>query len=104
MGTLRYPERGSRCTQPRADPTGLWGAAASPAFLALSGHAGFAHLFIFKDFFILERERAREGTEGEGERECQADSALSVELNSGLDPTTLRSRPESKPRLRCSSD
>ena len=31
------------------------------------------------------------GTEGEGEREFQADSTLSVELDLGLDPTTLRS-------------
>jgi len=31
------------------------------------------------------------GGEAEGERESQADSPLSAELNTGLDPTTPRS-------------
>jgi len=35
----------------------------------------------------------------ERERESQADSALSTEPDAGLDPTTLRSFPERKPRV-----
>jgi len=52
------------------------------------------HLYSFVFFlrfylFERERERARGGAEGKGE----ADSALSEEPDTGLDPTTLRSRP-----------
>ena len=44
------------------------------------------------------------GAEGEGERESQADSPLSMELKSGLDPKTLRSGPELKSRVRHLTD
>lgn len=64
-GPLSYPEHGSRCTQPRADPAPLQGLCCFPAFLFLSGQDGFTYLFIFKDFFILERELQ----EQEGQRE-----------------------------------
>ena len=37
--------------------------------------------------------------EGERERESQADSLLSLEPQAGLDPRTLRSRPEPKSRV-----
>ena len=48
----------------------------------------------FKDLSILEREWA-------GDRESQADSTLSTEPNVRLDPKTLRSGLELKPRLGC---
>ena len=44
----------------------------------------------------------RAGTEAE--EEGQADSALSSEPDVGLDPRTLRSRNQSKPRLWLSTD
>ena len=44
------------------------------------------------------------GAEREREKESQADSTLSMELNAGLDLTTLRSGPEPKSRVRCSTD
>ena len=45
-----------------------------------------------------------ERTEGEGERESSASSPLSKEPEEGLDLTTLRSWPEPKSRVRCSTD
>ena len=36
--------------------------------------------------------------------ESQADSVLSTEPNVRLDPMSLRSRPEPKPRIDCSTD
>ena len=56
----------------------------------------FSRLYIFKSLLFLEREGESAcaqggGAEGEGERESQAESLLSVEPNMGLDPTTLRS-------------
>ena len=39
-----------------------------------------------------------------GTENLQADSLLNREPNMGLDHTTLRSRPEPKPRVRCSTD
>ena len=44
----------------------------------------------YRDFFFLESEW-HWGVGAKGERESYADSALSVELNRGLYPTTLRS-------------
>lgn len=59
-------------------------------------------------FHLLGRERKSwEGgghTEAEGERQSQADSSLRVEPDTGLDPMTLTSRPEPKPRVGCSTD
>ena len=46
--------------------------------------------FLKKDLFILEREHEWEG-QRERERESQADHPLSVELDAGLNPRTLRS-------------
>ena len=40
----------------------------------------------------------------EGESELQADSPLSMEPHTELDPMTLRSQPEPKPRVGCSTD
>ena len=59
----------------------------------------------FSIIFLLERGReggrARvEAGRAEEERQPQADPALSVEPHMGLGPTTLRSRPEPKPRVR----
>ena len=65
-------------------------------------------LFLFKRFYLFERETVREskhmsrverGTEGE--REFQADFPLSTEPDSGLQLTTLRSQPELKSRVGC---
>ena len=58
---------------------------------------------VFKRFIHLrETEWAHTQTRGTGrENESQADSGLSTEPNTGLDLTTLRSVPESKPRVRC---
>ena len=54
-------------------------------------------LEFFKEIYLLILEREPdEGAEGEGERESQADSPLSKEPYSGLDPMTLRSWPETK--------
>jgi len=44
------------------------------------------------------------GGGAEGERESQADSPLSSEPDTGLDPITLRSEPEPKPRGRHPTD
>ena len=67
----------------------------------------YIYIIFFKDFFLYSREkggdRAQVGGE-EGERESQADSLLSVEPDSGLDPTTTRSQPEPKPRVRRLTD
>ena len=73
-----------------------------------SGDAVKKTLFLKKIYlFILERERehmcVRWGG-GEGERESQADSTLSTEPDAGLDPRTLRSRPELKARARRLTD
>ena len=51
-------------------------------------------LYFLKDFIHLrkkERKQARGGTEGQGERESQADSLRSLEPDPGLNPRTLRS-------------
>ena len=56
-------------------------------------------LFVCFCFRMRERESSREA-EWEGDRESQASSASSVEPNKGLNPTTLRSWPESKPTVR----
>ena len=45
-----------------------------------------------------ERERMRKGAEEE-EIKSQADSLQSTEPDTGLDPTTMRSRPEPKSRV-----
>ena len=65
------------------------------------------YLFCKKDFISLfERERehssaqARRGAEGEG----QADSPWSLKTEARLDPTILRSQPEPKSRVGCSTD
>ena len=42
--------------------------------------------------------------EEEGKRESQADSALSMEPDSGLHLMTLRSGPEPKPKAGCLTD
>ena len=65
----------------------------------------FWHFQIFKRLFILERERENKwrGPEGDGKREPQADSPLSLEPNAGLDSTTPRSWPELKPRVKHST-
>ena len=52
----------------------------------------FLNFLLFKRFCLLERERECACTEGEGE----ADSLLSREPDTGLDPGTLRSCPEPK--------
>ena len=58
----------------------------------------FPKKYIFKDFiYLYERERQR--MEGGTEEEGQADSQLSVEPDKGLDPRTLRSRPELKSKV-----
>ena len=49
------------------------------------------------------REQAGVGTKGEREN-LEADSKLSVEPDTGLDPRTLRSRSEPKSRAGCSTD
>jgi len=57
----------------------------------------FSFLFSFKDFIHL-RERPRDRAQGGGgaQGEGESDSPLRVEPNLGLDPRTLRSRPEPK--------
>ena len=66
-------------------------------------------------FFLLiwERERVHAHTcpcDGQSSRgpwregEPQANSLLSTELHMGLDPSTLKSQPELKPRVRCLTD
>jgi len=66
-----------------------------------------AHIF-FKDLFIYWREtestHRRAGERGDREKETWADSMLSAEPDTGLDLTTLRSRPKLKPRVRHSTD
>jgi len=62
-------------------------------------------LFFFS--FILEKEKVCVCKQGRGrgrERESQADSALSVEPDKGLDLTSLRSWPEPKSRAGCLTD
>ena len=54
------------------------------------------YFYFLKDLFVLERKRERAHTSGGGgqrEREPQADSALSTELDVGLDLTALRLNP-----------
>ena len=50
---------------------------------------------------ILEREHSGGRARGRG-RETQADSLLSMETDTGLDPMVLRSQPQLKPRVGCS--
>ena len=45
-----------------------------------------------------------ERAQGQRERESQAGFTLSAEPDAGLDPTTLRSRPELKSRVGYSTD
>ena len=60
---------------------------------------GTERFFVFLNIYLRERERARARGRAEGEGENpQADSLLSVEPDR-LDPTTLRSPPEPKPRV-----
>ena len=66
---------------------------------------GYFFFFFPKTIYLFENERERERVheqEGQGEREkeSQANSTLSSELDSGLLLMTLRSGPESKPRVR----
>lgn len=49
------------------------------------------YFFSLKIYF-RERVSLVGGAEGEGEKESRADSALNVEADTGLDPTTPRSR------------
>lgn len=64
----------------------------------------FIYLFVRSIYFYF-REREREGASGggaKGEGESpQADSPLSWEPGSRLDPRTLRSLSEPKPRVGC---
>ena len=62
--------------------------------------------FFFQDLFIYLREKeSRGGSRGRGgEKESQTDSTLSMKPNVGLDPRTLKSWPEAKPRVRSSTD
>ena len=65
----------------------------------------FIYLFIDRE---TERERGREGELGrgrEGERESQPGSELSVQsLMQGSNSRTVKSAPELKPRVGCSTD
>ena len=61
----------------------------------------YTFLFFGKILFIDLEEWGEEGAAGE--REPQADSPLSTELDAEFNPTTLRSWPELKPRVRCST-
>ena len=65
-------------------------------------HLGCPSFFLFKDFIYFRETAWARGAEGE--RDSQADSTPSAEPDRGLDPTTLRSWPEPKPRVRCSTD
>lgn len=61
-------------------------------------------LFIFyfsKILSIYFREGEQAGRGREREKESKTSSALSAEIDMGLDPTTVRPRPEQKPRVRC---
>ena len=66
------------------------------------GLQGLVLWVFFKDFIYLKRDnvcvQGRGGEERE-ERESQADSLLNAEPDAGLELTTLRSRPELKPRV-----
>lgn len=53
-----------------------------------SGYRFLEFIYLFKDVFIYFREREGGGPEGQGERESQTDSLLSVEPYIGLDPMT----------------
>ena len=60
---------------------------------------------LFTDLFIYFREEERERAEGEEERENPKQIPwLSMEPNMELNLTTLRSRPEPKPRVGRSTD
>lgn len=61
---------------------------------------------LLKKIYLLERERGGVRRRGQRERETKslADSPLSTEPHTGLDPTTLRSGPEPKPRVGCLPD
>lgn len=63
-------------------------------FLPNKNFITFFFFFLKSYLSVLERERGRE---------CQADFPMSPESGMGLDPTTLRSWPEQKPRVRCLS-
>ena len=66
-------------------------------------------LLLFGAFFSLKTylftgvrgENARKEGQRERERELEADSGLNAEPDTGLDPRTLRSQPEPKPRVKC---
>ena len=53
--------------------------------------------------YLREREREKGRHRGRG-RESQVDLTLSMEPDMGLDFMTLRSQPESKPRVGCLTD
>lgn len=65
------------------------------------GSISFADLFILEGKRV-ERAQARGGVEGE--KESQAESPLSVEPEAELCLMTLRSWPEQKPRVGCSTE
>ena len=69
----------------------------------------FLRLICFREEREKEREHSCEHvSRGRGRgrrgRESQADSPLSMEPNAGLNLTTLRPQPETKSRVRCSTD
>ena len=68
-------------------------------------HRIYLFLFIFL-FYLFERRQGKRGRgrEREREREPQAGSTLSTDPNRGLDPMTLGSWPESKSRVRHSTN
>ena len=62
------------------------------------------HAIHFKDFilfFMREREREGMSEQGEGQRERDKQTLLSLEPDTGLGPMALRSGPDLKPRVRC---
>ena len=59
--------------------------------------------FIFLKIYLFERKKERESSrqkQREGKKESQADSLLSMEPDTGLDPRTLRLGPKPKLRIR----
>ena len=59
------------------------------------------YLLFFKRFYLRESESVCKWKEGQRERETesQADSVLSLEPSVGLNPRSLRSRPELKSKV-----
>ena len=82
------PRTAGSCPEPKAD-------------VQMLSHPGVPCLYFLNILFIyLFRENRGRGRE----RESQADPTLSTEPETGLEPMTLRSRPEPKPQARCSAD